>query len=379
MKKNQRPKNAQLAISVVIIVLIIFSGVMTVKALQALPVNSQEILKQSKTQRIIYDYQVFTAPSILYPEGSDLPAGLESYFRNVINRVEFQVTGEIEVHPDIEPEGELHVSLFVRSPGQWEKDLGLKPKTTVLEQGEGLVRYSSNFTLPLEEAVALAEAIIEEIEVRPREGYRLVIKSILSSNTPPVGDDPLGEGPLGEEPPGEDPQLQENGDLTGEYEFVLSNVLIEPRGELLYETVEESRDTVTTANYMIVFGYPLAVSTGRIVFPSALAVFLLLGGISYTSLVRKTNGAAGGSSGRLSRIRKRYRSRIVMASGIRALSESSLKVEMESFKDLLKIADEKDTPVLQVTERERDGSEGKSAQFYVVDGETLYFYNINAD
>ena len=374
MKKNQRPKNAQLAISVVIIVLIIFSGVMTVKALQALPVNSQEILKQSKTQRIIYDYQVFTAPSILYAEGSTLPAGLESYFRNVINRVEFQVTGEIEVHPDIEPEGELHVSLFVRSPGQWEKDLGLKPKTTVLERGEGLIRYNSNFTLPLEEAVALAEAIIEEIEVRPREGYSLVIKSVLSSNTPPVGEDPLGE-----ETPGEDPRLQENGDLTGEYEFGLSNTLIEPRGELLYETVEESRDTVTTANYMIVFGYPLAVSTGRIVFPSALAVFLLLGGISYTSLVRKTNGAAGGSSGRLSRIRKRYRSRIVMASGIRALSESSLKVEMESFKDLLKIADEKDTPVLQVTERERDGSEGKSAQFYVVDGETLYFYNINAD
>ena len=374
MKKNQRVKNAQLAAAVVIIALIVFSGVMTVKALQALPVNSQEILKQSKTQRIIYDYQVFTAPSILYAEGSTLPAGLESYFRNVINRVEFQVTGEIEVHPDIEPEGELHVSLFVRSPGQWEKDLGLKPKTTVLERGEGLIRYNSNFTLPLEEAVALAEAIIEEIEVRPREGYSLVIKSVLSSNTPPVGEDPLGE-----ETPGEDPRLQENGDLTGEYEFGLSNTLIEPRGELLYETVEESRDTVTTANYMIVFGYPLAVSTGRIVFPSALAVFLLLGGISYTSLVRKTNGAAGGSSGRLSRIRKRYRSRIVMASGIRALSESSLKVEMESFKDLLKIADEKDTPVLQVTERERDGSEGKSAQFYVVDGETLYFYNINAD
>jgi len=375
LKKNQRPKNAQLAISVVIIVLIIFSGVMTVKALQALPVNSQEILKQSKTQRIIYDYQVFTAPSILYPEGSALPAGLESYFKNVINRIEFQVTGEIEVSPDIEPEGELHVSLFVRSPGQWEKELGLKPKTTVLERGEGLVRYSSNFTLPLEEAAALAEAIIEEIEVRPREGYSLVIKSVLSSNIPPVAEDPLGEIP-----PGEDPQLRENGDLTGEYEFGLSNTLIEPKGELLYETIEESRDKVSTTNYMSVFGLPLTVSTGRILFPSALAVFLLLGGISYTSLARKTNGTAGdSSSGRLSRIRKRYRSRIVMASGIRALSESSLKVEMESFKDLLKIADEKDTPVLQVTERERDGSEGKSAQFYVVDGETLYFYNINAD
>ena len=34
---------------------------------------------------------------------------------------------------------------------------------------------------------------------------------------------------------------------------------------------------------MSVFGLPLTVSTGRILFPSALAVFLLLGGISYTS------------------------------------------------------------------------------------------------
>ena len=163
MKKNQRVKNAQLAAAVVIIALIVFSGVMTVKALQALPVNSQEILKQSKTQRIIYDYQVFTAPSILYPEGSALPAGLESYFKNVINRIEFQVTGEIEVSPDIEPEGELHVSLFVRSPGQWEKELGLKPKTTVLERGEGLVRYSSNFTLPLEEALRWLRLLLKKL------------------------------------------------------------------------------------------------------------------------------------------------------------------------------------------------------------------------
>ncbi len=365
MKKDKHVKNAQLAISIVIIILIIFSGVMTVRALQTSPVNSQDILRQSKTQRIIYDYQVFTAPSTLYAGGSTLPAGLESYFKNVTNRIEFQIAGEIEVNPGgIKPEGELLVSLFVRSPGQWEKDLGLKPKTTVLEQGEGLIRFSSNFTLPLEEAVLLAEAIIEEIEVRPREGYSLVIKSVLSSNTPPVGED-----------------LQESGDLTdltGEYEFGLSNVLIEPSGELLYETIAESRDTVSTVNYMSVFGFPLNVSTGRILFPSAMVVFLLLGGVSYLSLARKTNGAAGSSfAGRLSQIRKRYRGKIVMASGIRALPENTLKVEMESFKDLLKMADEKETPVLQVTEREN--AEEKSVHFYVVDGETLYFYNINAD
>lgn len=360
MKKNNSVKNNQLVLPVVIIVLIIFFGVMTVKAWQTVPVKSQDILQQSKTQRIIYDYKVFTAPSILYAEGSSLPAGLESYLKNVTARIDFQVIGEIEVNPDLKPEGNLLVNLFVRSPGQWEKELGLRPETTVLEQGEGIIRFSSNFTLPLEEATELAETIIKEIEVRPREGYSLVIKSVLSSNTSSAGED-----------------TQESGDLTGEYEFALSNALIEPRGELLHETTEESRDTVSTVNYMSVFGFPLAASTGRVLFTSVLAVLLLFGGISYSSQAKKTNGAADSFAGRVRQIRKRYRSRIVMARGIKLLPESSLKVEMASFKDLLKIADEKETPILQVNERE--GFEEKSVHFYVIDGDTLYFYTINSD
>ncbi len=358
-------KNVQTITAAVIIALIIFSGVMTVKALQILPVYSQDILRRSETQRIICDYKVFTAPSLLYADDLILPAGLESYFKNVVNRIEFEVAGEIEVNPARVPEGELSVSLFVRSPGQWEKELGLKPETAVLEQSAGLLRVVSNFTLPLEEAALLAEAIIQEIEVRPREGYSLVIKSVLSSGASPAAVDP-----------GKDPQG--NGDLVGEYVFGLSNTLIEPRGELFYETKKESKDSISTANYMRVFGFPLTVSTGRVLFPSALVVFLLAGGIFYSRfLAGKTNGAVVGPAGGLGRIKRRYHGRIAMAGGIGAFPADSLKVEMKSFQDLLKIADEKETPILQVAAKE--GSEERSVHFYVVDGQTLYFYSINPD
>ena len=65
-----------------------------------------------------------------------------------------------------------------------------------------------------------------------------------------------------------------------------------------------------------------------------------------------------------------------MASGIRSLSESSLRVEMESFKDLLKIADEK----IRRSCRLPNGMALRKNlfNFMLLMGNPL-FYNINAD
>ena len=94
LKKNQRLKNAQLAISSCYYRLIIFSGVMTVKA--ASTCNSQEILKQSKTQSYLRLSGIY---SLLFYLKVQFAGRTGKLLQKCYKQGKIQVTGEIEVIP----------------------------------------------------------------------------------------------------------------------------------------------------------------------------------------------------------------------------------------------------------------------------------------
>lgn len=72
--------------------------IMTISTMRVPTVLTTEVPKESRVRRITYDYQVYPSPSILFPPGTGpLPAGRTSYFANVTRRIDFEVTGEIEV------------------------------------------------------------------------------------------------------------------------------------------------------------------------------------------------------------------------------------------------------------------------------------------
>ena len=110
--------------------------------------------------------------SILYPAGTEsLPSGSESYFSALTEKITVQVTGEIIAGKSGNAEGDLQLKLMLRSPGQWEKELPFEPEITSTRTGSSTLTYNAAFELPLETAADLAEAIIEEVQVRPREAW----------------------------------------------------------------------------------------------------------------------------------------------------------------------------------------------------------------
>jgi len=341
------------------ILLAIYFAIMTIKVLQLTPVLTQETTQERNLQRIVYDYKVYPAPSILYPPGSGpLPMGEQSYFTNITQQIEFEVRGEIEDSPYTEPQADFQISLLLRSPGQWEKKMDYTPEVIAERPAQGKQVFKSNFTLPLASAMELGEAIVEELGVRPRDAYSLVIQSRIVS--PPLDANDVSSG----------------NPFVGEYAFNLRGRTIEPAGQLLYEKTETSRETATQTNYINFLGFSLNVSLARILFPALLIASLL--GVGFCSLHRPRLRPGNTNQGLMEygRIKGRYGGRIIRVGQLKDIPANSLKIEMEDFRDLVKIADERERPILQVNSQDQHIN---IVQFYVIDDDTFYYYQIATD
>ena len=117
----------------------------------------------------------------------------------------------------------------------------------------------------------------------------------------------------------------------------------------------------------------LEIPRARVLFLSLLLLFLAATGISLFYWHKKCHRSLADEwTLKLKRFNKRYASRIVKA-GELEFPEGACKIGMESFKELLRIADERERPVLQVLPKNQ---EEKIVHYYVVDGEILYFYRM---
>lgn len=348
------------------ILLFIYFSVMTFKAFGIPPTFKEEMLKESTRQSISYDYMVYPSPSTLYPSGTEpLPSGEKSYFANITQKIVFEVAGEIEVFSSKEPEGDFQIGLFLRSPEQWEKKMDFAPEITVNRPSKEKLEFKAGFTLPLGQAELMGETIVEELGIRPRDAYNLVIQSRIDNLSPAVGD------------------VSNDIPLIGEYTFALKGRIIEPMGQLLYEKEGASKETVTRINYIDFLGYSLEVILARMLIASLLIVSLL--GIGFFYLIRRKTSVGSAVSlevKELERINRRYASRIIKVGKMKEIPENSLVIEVDNFKELVKIANEREKPILQVNSQKQftlnpnPNLNPNSVRFYIVDEDTLYFYKI---
>jgi hypothetical protein len=210
--------------------------------------------------------------------------------------------------------------------------------------------------LPLSLAVETGELIVEELGVRPRDAYNLVVRSRLAC--PPL--DPANPS--------------ETSPLVGEYVFALRGSTIDPTGEFVFETKETLNETVTHINYMSILGHPLDVQNARAFFQALLTTSVLGLGFYVYEWQATRPRARDKAVAELDRIRRRYGGRIIRASGLRDIPAGSLKVSIADFKDLAKMADERERPILQVDVLTDEGRQ--MTEFYVVDEDVLYSYRV---
>ena len=159
----------------------------------------------------------------------------------------------------------------------------------------------------------MAEAIIQEVQVRPREGLALVISSMLVpkaagvNNTIPVKP------------------------LQGEFLFTLDGPLIMPQANQQFEEVTlDSTTSGAQPQYVRLFGEP-------------------------------------------EKIRKKFGSRLVRAEVTRDTG-SIFKAVEDEYKELARLADELEKPIIEViSSKDRDNP---LAGYFVLDGENLYYFRL---
>ncbi len=347
----------KILIPVILIVIVLFS-VLTIWALITPPVLTEEVLRQSIYRNINYDYRVYTTPSTLYPEGTPpLLPEVGFYYTNLTDRVVFTVAANtVEItNNDFDPQAvDFSIALFIRSPEQWEIKLDdFDPPVSVTTPVDGTIEYMATFALPLTMAQQLSEKIAEETGVRPRDGVQLVIISNLITHS----------------------EDGASSNLTAEYLFTLKDTLIEANQDLSFSDDQVIADKTNTVNYLSMFGAAMKVSMGRYLFPSFL-VFSLLAGGYYVKDARK-NGPAGQENLTLRRakLKKRYSSRIIEVNELKGVvAQKTVLIGVKDMKELIRVADELERPVLQVITSEELGE--SIAQYYVVGEEAIYSYKL---
>ncbi|NLA59542.1 MAG: DUF5305 domain-containing protein [Firmicutes bacterium] len=357
MRANKKVRKLHVLYLVLFGLVCVYLLTMTIRSLGTPTVLATEVPRESRVRRITYDYKVYPSPSRLFPPGTGpLPSGRSSYFANVTRKIDFEVTGEVEASHITDPEADFQVELLLRAPDQWEIQMDHTPEITVDRPGDGRIVFKSSFTLPLSLAVETGELIVEELGVRPRDAYNLVVRSRLAC--PPL--DPANPS--------------ETSPLVGEYVFALRGSTIDPTGEFVFKTKETLNETVTHINYMSILGHPLDVQNARAFFQALLTTSVLGLGFYVYEWQATRPRARDKAVAELDRIRRRYGGRIIRASGLRDIPAGSLKVSIADFKDLAKMADERERPILQVDVLTDEGRQ--VTEFYVVDEDVLYSYRV---
>ena len=197
----------------------------------------------------------------------------------------------------------------------------------------------------------MAEKVVQEIGLSPNSGYKLIVQSTFTSLSEAVAEEAL----------------------SASYEFELWQGMIEPLGEeLAFSNREEVVETVTAAKLFSFFGYNISVVSARIIFSVLFLLFLTL--LIYQQMKAKKNssGVINPVAAEVRRIRKKYGNRIIEIADLKEIPAGYLQVQLYSFKDLLKLAEEREHPILQIS-----SVDFKTSCFYTVDDNTLYVYRIN--
>lgn len=333
-------------------------GALAVKFYVA-PIATAEDPGEILRQELEYDYRVYPSPSILFPAGSGpRPPGEDTFFAALTERIQFEVAAEVTAVEPLETDrSDLVVELFLRSGDRWSKKMSLAPAVTVSQTESGTLLYRAVFDLPLREARALGEAILEETGTRLQgDGLGLVIRSTLSTALP--GGDSADPG---------------ERSLSGEYEFILEETLLRAGGERQYsDSVLEAGAAARPASVDLL-GYPVNVLMGRIL-TTVLFLTLGLAAICGHAVLRRERLRLTGKRERMiEKNRKLFGSRLVRAARIRDTA-NSCKVEVAGARELARIADEVEKPIIEIIP---DNVEGKlQTVYYVVDGETLYHFKL---
>ncbi|HHV65399.1 MAG TPA: DUF5305 domain-containing protein [Peptococcaceae bacterium] len=318
------------------------------------PLASEEVVTENSIlQKVDYKIKADVNSSTLYPQGGIvIPEG--AIFSNITKNINIRMITEFHAEQPISVEGEQSVRIILELKDNWEREFYSSDKVDLKMQDDTDKVIEKDLIINLVPLQSFIKKVEEETKVSG--DYLLKIKPqikgevINGTNRIPLKDFP---------------------ELV--FSYKTNQILLQPDKKteerprfdepIFFEELIPIQKTITKPQYMSFFGSPILVETVRN-YSLILTIFLLMPLVFFLK-VRQENKPVLSEA---ARIDKKHKKRLVT---VQEKIRTSQALNMNSFKELLNLADEKDQPIFRY-ERE----DGYVEYFIVSEG---YFYGYKAD
>lgn len=343
VKKAKKP-----FLIVLMIILCVFSTILTYKAIRTPIELEQKIVKHTIEEKITFDYFVMVKPSTLYPEGGIVTPD-KAIFTTLTDRLLLKLNAEISSEKPVKFEGQTGAVYSIIAKGMWERKYELIPIKDIESEGtlHNIFQQEIQFDIP--KIMEFLDRVGEETKTRTASNL-IVVKPIIQGFIYDINGEKIFEVANTIEIPFE---------VSGQ---VITYAAEPPEKE--FTNTQSIEDTNTIPQSFNIFGREMPVVSARYTFGIISAILLL--SLICMFVIGMKNKAKNTSE--INTIDKKHKNKIVSVSD-RFGFDNMPQLRLDSFKALLQIADEKDEPIL----RYEDAS---IVYYYIVGNATIYYYHV---
>ncbi|MDR7239076.1 DUF5305 family protein [Neobacillus drentensis] len=340
---NKLKRNSKKFYRIIILLLVISTAFTIYTFLQPATTTTQV---NDNTSRIEtgYDYKADITPNILYPNGGSVEVG-NSIFKKITVAIPFDIKSTIYSEREVTTTGTYEVQLLIKAGDLWERKFPLGQKQSFEKSGTEISIIEDTYKIDLEKVNSFIMQVEQETGINPSQ-YTLEILPNIKGTIHDAG-------------------VKKNFQIQDRLIFQYSMDEILLASEKSFTSMITFASSHVMTKIITVFSQDLPLSFVRI--SSLLFSIILLATYIYVNKKSKENSTTTNKS-EVEIINKRYANRILPVSQKINIVQKSIFV-LDSFKSVIKIADEKELPIFFSQDQKEENS-----VYFIVDGDYLYTY-----
>lgn len=324
--------------------LLLITTIISIISLLQPAISTSQITENMTNIETSYDYKATIIPNVLYPKGGTIEVE-DTIFTTITAGLPLNLKSTISSDNEVTVKGTHQIQVILNAPGLWERVFPMGQKESFKFFGTNMSLIDSALTIDLNEINAFIGQVEAETEIRAEQYTIEVVPNL--------------EGII--KHAGRDLPIPEQDPLT----FQLANDEIVLIGDSSSTSITPFTTTQVLTNTFNFFGAALPLGFVRVV--STLLATLLIILLIYVFNNSRTSNEKS-SPTEVDKINKKYGGRIIPIDQNINTNHKTIII-LQSFKDVIKIADEKELPIF-CYKVHLDGS----AVYFIVDGDYLYNY-----
>lgn len=328
----------------ILVTLLILSTTITILSISRPATTTNQIDGNTTQMETSYDYKATITPNILYPNGGTVKVGT-TIFKKITTAIPVTMKSVIHSQNQVIAKGTHETKLVIKAGDIWERTFPLEQKQTFEQKGTEIAVLASTYKIDLEKIQPFITQVENETGIQPAQYTLEVVPNILGTIRYA----------------GKERDFQVQDKLVFQYS---NEDIILASGKSFTSTMPFTKAQITTNTFNL-FGLTLPLNPVRII--STLLSILFLITIIFAYRNGKTNYKAPIAS-QMERINKKYGNRIIPVSQKINIAQKSI-ITLDSFKSVIKIADERELPVLFYKDKHQE-----IGIYFIIDGDYLYSY-----